>query len=116
MPAAAVLRLLLGWAGISPIVPGSLRDLDAIRTADANLVDAAGAVAWIRNRLIHPPKKVGSGWPGSPALIDAWRVEMQWAELLILRLLGYQGRFGSRCIEGRAVGELEPVPWAQPHL
>jgi len=97
-------------------LPESLRNLDAIRAGDANLVHAAGVVVgWARNRLIHPPKKVGHAWPGSGELIDAWRIEMQWAELMILRLLGYQGRFGSRCItEGHAVGELELVPWAQP--
>ncbi len=115
LPAAAVLRLLLGWAGVSATVPGTLRDLAALQASDTNLVDAAGATAWVRNRLIHPPKKVGNPWPGPDVLRDTWRLELQWAELVILRLLAYDGKFGSRCIvEGREIGQLEFVPWAKP--
>jgi hypothetical protein len=47
-------------------------------------------------------------------MIDAWRLELQYGELVLLKLLGYEGRFGGRLhMRGRSVGQVEPVPWAR---
>lgn len=113
MSASAVLRLLLGWCGIDPSVPAPLVALNGIRSGRSSLIDAAGAIGWVRNRITHPPQKSDAEWPGFEELIDAWRLEMQWSELIVLRLLGYNGQFGTRCfVEDRRPGEVETVPWA----
>ena len=69
------------------------------------------------------PRINGPYGPGEPALdsgpeygpmIDAWRLELQYGELVLLKLLGYEGRFGGRLhMRGRSVGQVEPVPWAR---
>lgn len=113
LPASAVVRLLLAWCGIPPSVPEPLATLAKVAAGDDNLADAAGAVGWVRNRLTHPPKNLDAAWPQPAELTESWRLELQWSELVMLRLLGYEGRFGNRCtIEGRWRGDVELVPWA----
>lgn len=113
MPSPAVVRLLLGWCGIELTPPASLSAIATIASGDSNLVDAVGAVGWVRNRLAHPPKKADASWPTSPQLMESWRLATQWSDLVMLRLLGYQGGFGNRhTIQGRWHGSVEPVPWA----
>ncbi|MEY2590537.1 MAG: hypothetical protein QOJ67_2521 [Acidimicrobiaceae bacterium] len=109
------LRLLLKWAGIDPAVPVELVDMERVRR-EANLTDAPATIAWVRNRLVHPPKMGNDGlpqWPSHDLQVDVWRLSLQYIELIVLRLLGYQGRFGTRThIDGRWAGDVEPVPWA----
>lgn len=113
MPKPAVLRLLLGWCDVDPAVPAQLVALERVRSGRSSLVDAAGAVGWVRNSLTHPPKKPDAWWPQAAEMSDAWRLETQWSELVMLKVLGYSGQFGTRCaVDGRRPGQVEPVPWA----
>ncbi|MEO1592031.1 MAG: thiol methyltransferase, partial [Cyanobacteria bacterium J06632_22] len=43
--------------------------------------------------------------------IDTWKVSIWILELLLLRLLDYQGTYHNRLIH-QYVGEIEEVPWA----
>lgn len=116
---AGRLRLLLHWAGIDPAIPPQLSALTSLTTADTNVTDGPSALAWLRNRSVHPPKlpKTGlPGWPSPERLQEGWRLALEYANLIILRLLGHTGEYGSRLhMEGRWVGSMTPVPWAAPY-
>jgi len=109
-------RLLLRWAGIDPTIDSRLTALTALAKRE-NCIDGPDVLAFVRNRLVHPLRRAKEGppdWPSWETQIDAWRLVMQYVELVILRLLDHQGRYGSRFhMEGRWPGQIEPVPWAR---
>jgi hypothetical protein len=113
---AGRLRLLLRWADIDPAIPPQLDALTKLAKSDANIPDGPAAIAWVRNRSVHPPKmsKTGEpGWPESEQLHHAWRLAMEYSELVILRLLNHDGDYGSRLhVDGRHWGTVQRVPWA----
>lgn len=110
------LRLLLRWANIDPAIPEQLTMLGQLSASDSNIPDGPAAIAWVRNRSVHPPKAGKDkkpGWATPAQLIEAWRLALQYCDLVILRLLGYNSDYGSRLhIEGRWTGTVERVPWA----
>ncbi|WP_301174582.1 hypothetical protein [Actinomadura geliboluensis] len=114
--AAANLRLLLQWSGIPIDVPSEFSDLEARRLSlgQADLA-APDVVLKIRNDLVHPPKKLSKlEWPSPAEMQQAWRLCMHYMELVILRLLGYQGQYLPRLqLTVRWVSNTEPVPWAK---
>jgi hypothetical protein len=116
---AGRLRLLLRWAGIDPTIPPQLTALAGLTKADNNVTDGPTALTWIRNRSVHPPKVPRSGvpgWPSAEQLQEGWRLALEYANLVILRLLGHTGQYGSRLhTEGRWMGSMTPVPWAEPY-
>lgn len=114
MKTAAVVRLLLKWAGIPTGVPGSLPVLGA-------RLGASGKAGWegpeilfdLRNAMVHPPKHLDNvQWPEGEELVDAWLLGTWYLELALLRVLGYDGEYWSRVRLNRPAGALEPVPWA----
>jgi hypothetical protein len=115
MTAASMLRLLLRWSAIDTRVP---HNYDALRLFAKEItdVDAPSAVALVRNRIVHPPKGVTAEWPSFDVLEQAWRLSMEFAELVTLRLVGYQGDYGRRTqLTGRGLGDVHPVPWGRAH-
>jgi hypothetical protein len=113
MKTAAVVRLLLKWAGIPTSVPGSLPILGA-------RLGATGKADWegpeilfeLRNAMVHPPKRLDNiQWPEGEELVDAWLLGTWCLELALLRVLGYEGEYWSRIRLNRPAGDLEPVPW-----
>ncbi|MBT2225894.1 hypothetical protein KLK06_08515 [Nonomuraea sp. NEAU-A123] len=65
----------------------------------------------VRNDLVHPAKKSAKlEWPSSEELTEAWRLSMWYLELVIIRLLDYQGGHLSRLKKGAF--SIDPVPWA----
>jgi hypothetical protein len=102
------LRLLLKWASI-PTAPQP--ELPALSTfAKAEGIDGPEAITRVRNGIVHAPRRHVE-WPDFGLLVDTWKLSQWYLELLILRLLGYTGGYGSRLIEGRWSGDLTPVPW-----
>ncbi len=110
------LRLLLRWSEIDPAIPEQLEALSALAASDRNIPDGPAAIAWVRNRSVHPPKLRKSGkpdWPSWKQLHEAWRLALEYADLVILRLLGHSGDYGSRLyVKGRWMGTVTRVPWA----
>ncbi|WP_370327205.1 hypothetical protein [Euzebya sp.] len=113
LSAAARLRLLLQWAGIDPVLNASLHDLRDWAT------DGAGgpeAIVQVRNRILHPAQKAkwlrDPQWPPGAVVVDAWHLAVEYAELVLLRLLGFNGKYGTRLGPRRAERDLKPVPWA----
>ena len=47
------------------------------------------------NRIVHPPKRMDDDWPDGPVLLECWQLVMEYTELVLLRLLGYQGFRGT---------------------
>ncbi|MGH7485499.1 MAG: hypothetical protein ACREMY_07830, partial [bacterium] len=70
----------------------------------------------IRNGLIHPPKDLQDpAWPNVDELFEAWQLATWQLQLVLLRVLGYEGDYWSRLRLGRSEMDVEPVPWAGDH-
>lgn len=114
LASAGNIRLLLRWAGIDGSIDPRLEALEALAKRE-NCVDGPGALVFVRNQIVHPPKKFPKGEqrrPGSEEMNDAWRLAMEYAELALLRILGHKGHYGSRFhTKGRWDGQIEQVPW-----
>lgn len=111
--AATSLRLLLKWAEIPIEIPDHFEALNARRTG-VGQADWAGPEALfnVRNRLVHPPKRIDDPeWPSSNELVESWQLATWYLELALLRLLEYRGDYQCRLRLGRWPGENEPVPW-----
>lgn len=112
--AARRLRLLLDEAGIPTATPQQLDALIQLGTAESDVdADGPGTASWVRNRLVHPkdPKSTYKGayvWQAAQLLLE-------YAELLLLRRIGYTGEFQRRYPPGRSQWEHEPVPWSRPN-
>lgn len=111
---AAMLRLLLNWAGIPTDVPPSLPSLGA-------RCRAAGKPHWggpeilfdIRNAMVHPPKHLEDPeWPDGDDLVEAWQLGTWYLELVLLRAFHYDGEYWSRVRLNRPAADVEPVPWS----
>ena len=112
LTAAQSTRHLLEWAGIPTATPESFPVL-AARPEVPGPTDGAWAISEVRNRLVHPPKRIDDPeWPRDSELYAAWQLGTWYLELALLRVLGYQGDYQTRLELDRYVGHLEPVPWA----
>lgn len=101
------------WAGVPTAIPPSLPILDA-------RLRASGQPGWggpeilfnIRNDMVHPPKRlVEPEWPDGELLFEAWQLGTWYLELVLLRILGYEGEYWSRVRLDRPGADVEPVPW-----
>ena len=108
MKASRITRLLLGWAHIQTTVPGSLTAVESRRKDLDQTEDAPEVLHWVRNRLVHPPKKLDSPeWPSPRELRESWQLANWYLELAVLRVLGYEGKYWSRLRLGRYGTDLE---------
>ena len=120
------LRLLLQRASIDTQVPASLpnlRDYQRSRMAanpdldpqhnPEKKGDAPEVLAQIRNDLTHPkldsPEPEVYSVPG--ALAEAWRLSLQYVDLLILHRIDYRGSYGSRLPDRPSALDVSSVPW-----
>jgi len=100
------LRLLLEWAGIPRALPD---DLSALHTAPHEGGDAPSVLTWIRNRIIHTDNR--EDLPRD-AVHEAWTLSLWYLELLLLRLMSYDGPYKSRVESHRSPDDYPLVPWA----
>ena len=112
--AAAKVRLLLGWAGVSTMLPAD--GFDALKARSRGLPKDWGGpeiLFNVRNKLVHPPKKLaGAEWPSSGEMVESWRLAGCYLELVVLRVLGYEGEYWSRLRRlDRYGADVEAVPW-----
>lgn len=114
LTAAGRIRLLLRWAHVETAIDPRLSALQVLASRES-CVDGPAALAFVRNRIVHPPRKLPNGspsWPTPAEQIDTWRLATEYADLAILRILGHQGHYGSRFhTTGRWAGDIERVPW-----
>lgn len=112
LTAGARTRLLLMWAGIDAEIPPHLTHLAARARAASPGWGGPETLFEIRNKLVHPPKKLDDPeWPSPDELIEAWQLASWYLELVLLRLLGYTGKYWSRLRLGRYGSDTQPVPW-----
>ncbi len=110
---ASMTRLMLRWAGIPAAIPPELVHLPSFISGVAQSdIDIAHGIWQTRNRLVHPPERRSQEWPNRNVMLDAWRIELEILELIILRLVGYDGNYTHRRhLQGVLTGDTEPVPW-----
>lgn len=110
--AGANLRLLLQSMGIPVELPSNFSALMARKKAYQSSWDEGPELLFaVRNDLVHPAKKAAKlDWPSTAELTEAWQLSMWYLELVIIRLLDYQGEHVSRLRQG-GFG-VDPVPWA----
>lgn len=115
LDAAGRIRLLLKWAGIPTAIPAHLESLSArSRALGQGNWDGPRVVTHVRRDLIHAPRRTPE-WPNGDTLTEAWRLATWYLELVLLRVIGYEGVYGSRLVtEGRWVGAVDHVPWSMP--
>jgi hypothetical protein len=112
--AADKLRELLVEAQIPALQPvelDALGELIAEKSGENEpLQDGPGAIAWVRNRLVHP-KDAGEPYRIKGLLRDIWSLQLQYADLILLNELGYCGQYRQRFPPWRWAHDRKPVPW-----
>lgn len=113
-PKGTLVKKLLEWAQIPTDLPehfGALRSRST--RLDRTQQSGPGTLFDVRNALVHPPKEIDDPeWPSGDELMEAWQLATWYLELVILRVLGYDGEVQSRLVLGQWEGTVEPVPWA----
>ena len=105
-------QLFLKWAGIPTDLPPSMPALAQRRGNIGQPMQAVELAINVRNKVVHPPDKIGSvEWPSGEELFEAWQFATWYLELGILRLLEYRGNYASRLQLGGWSGRTAPVPW-----
>jgi len=96
----------------SPLV---LDALQKMLKADSELLDCAGCITAIRNRITHPKRKGDSTTIlkySSEARTEAYKLSKWYLELCLLRLFGYDGVYANRLYKLSWEGDYDKVPWA----
>ena len=122
LQAEGSLQLLFSWLQIPitmpPVPEESPLFLDALKKmlkAESNLLDCAGCITAIRNRITHPKRKGKSTTilKYSPEeRTEAYNLSKWYLELCLLRLFGYNGVYANRLYKSRWEGDYDQVPWA----
>ena len=105
LTAADRLRLLLNWAGFTTAVPAHMLSMLAKAAESDGKPDSAELIAWTRNMVVHPDKHDQLPEDLAP---ETCMVAMWYTELIVLKLLGYDGYYRNRLNDGA----IELVPWA----
>jgi hypothetical protein len=110
--AARRIRHLMTHLRIPAGVPSHLKDLSAIATTLA--CDGPGVVVYIRNRLSHATEanRRDLDVVSPTQLWEAAQLSLQYVELALLALLGYNGKYAQRAWCGWKGSDEVAVPWA----
>jgi hypothetical protein len=113
LSAAGRVRSLLHQLHIPCAIPSHFVELQSLQEGDA--FDGPGVVVRQRNALVHAGEK-------KPATIktvsgvqwwQAGQLALQYVELSLLALCGYQGKYARRCWRGSKGEDEDFVPWEQ---
>jgi hypothetical protein len=105
------LRELLVRAGIPINIPGDLDALARLSLPTDQPQDGPAAIAWVRNKLVHP-KDAREPYRLKHVLLQTWQLLMNYSELLLLHEVGYTGAYCVRFPLGQWAHDSQPVPWA----
>jgi hypothetical protein len=112
--ASGLVRLLLQWAEVPVELPSQFGAL-AARRGRLGQPEVAGPelIFNVRNSLVHPPKRMEEPeWPDRDELLEAWQLATWYLELVVLRLLGYEGEYLSRLRWGGWDFDTDSLPWS----
>jgi hypothetical protein len=116
--AAIKLRDVLSATSIPSGIDSSLQpviaSLVAAKKAEGLILDGAGAVAWTRNRLIHPKAGRLEAYQYPGLLLEVWLLLRHYLVLLILQSIGYQSSYRDLRVLEAMSSTTRPVPWAKP--
>lgn len=105
LPADDQIRLLIENCGIPAGIPAGLTELHA-KSKEFNWSDGPKALTAIRNLLVHPATRKRFPY------YDAWSLGEWYVELVLLRMLSFEGEYSDRTKAERWVGAVDRVPWA----
>lgn len=109
LPAKVLMTQLMSSLRIPTAIP---RGLPVLRKNAPTGADGPAALTAIRNRIVHPPKKKQAlKYHGVPHLVEAWRYSLWAAELCVLAMIGYRGRYQDRIRHRRDYLQTAKVPW-----
>lgn len=110
--AAERIRLLIHWSGVSADIPSELVELSKLAKSE-NWMDSADAMTAMRNTITHPTQKnrVKYARHSSAVRTETWKICLWYLELIILKILNYNGAYRSR-ISCTWVGHIVPIPWS----
>ena len=111
--AAARARSLLDHLHIPCDVPSHFVELQSLQEGEAS--DGPGVVVRLRNALVHSGEKNPTTIK-SVSGVQSWQagqLALQYVELSLLALCGYQGKYARRCWRGRKGEDEVFVPWEQ---
>ena len=109
LPASDRLRLLLLRLEIPLAIPTTLEALSDVTPNAA--WDGPRTFTEVRNDLVHPVRKKGRFGVAKLPYFEAWTLGQWYLELVLLRLMGFDGVYHDRTRLGGWVGEVRPVPW-----
>ncbi|MFJ1543347.1 hypothetical protein ACIODS_32935 [Micromonospora chalcea] len=76
-----------------------------------NLKDGPAALVRLRNRLVHPNSPRDEVYRFAGASTDAWFLARHYLTMLILKRIGYPGRYSKQMPPFGWFGSTEPMPW-----
>ncbi len=109
------LRDLLTECRVPTTLPSHLADLSAAASS-WGASDGPESFVQVRNAIIHPThkKRLKLSHLGAIGKLEAKEIGLQYVELCLLSLLGFEGNYADRTRRGGWVGEVTAVPWSQP--
>ena len=115
--AADNLRTVLTNARVLPTIDVSMlpaiASLAALKANDGMNMDGAEAVAWTRNRLMHPDNRTQQVYQQKGLLAEVWLLVRHYLVLLILHSLGYRNSYRDLRSLNAQASATQKVPWAQ---
>jgi hypothetical protein len=103
------MKELLRAARISAQIPKQLAELRKFARRE-HQPSGPGAVSKMRNTFVHP-KGAGQTNHADPGpVFQAWQLITEYAELLLLQRIGYEGKYLPRTDMNSMISS--PVPWA----
>lgn len=108
----APIKRLIQEIGIPSELPDGLDTLKEVLLA-LTTKDGGGpeALVAVRNDLVHPKEKL-AGISGFKEY-EAWNLAQWYVELILLKMFGFNGKYGKRLSAERWSGQVEPVPWVK---
>lgn len=112
LPAGERLTALLKHLRIPIEVPERMPHLRAFARKNGN--SGSSCIVALRNFLVHPTPKNRGALPSEagPLFLEAGQLGLEYFELVILALCGYQGLYACRHFNGSKGDDEVPVPWS----
>jgi hypothetical protein len=111
------IALVIRDCGVEDSIPPRLPELLRIAKKEG-WKNGPSAIAEPRNYLVHGNHQNTEilDRTSTDARGDAWLLSLWYLDLMLLRVLGYNGAYSNRLRTDRITGTVDPVPWSKPQL
>ena len=103
------IRSLLTAVGIDTTIPAHFPAMLAYATSRTPPLDGPATIASVRNKIVHRATK---RLDGEPLYSEVHTLSLWYLELLLLRLIGYDGKYNKRIAPSPNIANPASVPWA----